>query len=772
MAAISYLTAVGVPPLPSTMDFRNWYYKLLFYRLTQCPKTRTTTYYVASATDSPAGSDSNAGTLAAPWLTMAKVNTTIAASSGDVAILFKRGSVWLYDSVNNPGITIGKDNVTIGAYSSGAKPRFSMFTQDYNASGWTQDGVYTNCWYRTVTNANWTAWVRTYGEVKTAITPFHRFTTLALLDADNTVKGFFYDSGNTKLYVNTTIVAADPDTLHLEAAVALSTPLSAVTIQGSGARVDNIKAEGWGIPRTWAGSSNYPIFQYSDSSLSAVISDCDVFYSAWHCIGMAGVGGNGGASHTVVNCDVGLFIDTGGTALVNYQSDGDNEGIFHDNIIRYGALPVGTSWQPRGYGYYGHTSGGSYKIALHIMWGNTYMDGSYGVSSDGAVENMLIVTQLAEARVFIFNNSYTNSNQYYTNNWGMINQPDAVVANNTISITMPVGTGGRAAFTRNATEPVWLWNNEITFDNRNGTSGGWGGPFYSTLIQYYYAIHNSITIRAGGQITTVNVQTDSAKLIQMRYANNIFLGDKSGAAALWLCATPGNDPLLLHHNAYSSDYLSTTTVTGYGIDPSPTLLNEPLISSVEPVNTSILYEVGDPLPFGINLEYDKNWNIRNTSSPSLGQLQIYEETIVNIETVNKATIGTDIWDVIRGYLNITAITNAAKIVSAYAKSYIKDNSNKDFVVIHKPEISEDTLTMTKKSYPFTILIEIVVSEEEQMKVISDLIRATIESNRESARGSAVFNLKIVKDDTSYETRENVRILHNLLTLQGVYRGAA
>lgn len=140
--------------------------------------------------------------------------------------------------------------------------------------------------------------------------------------------------------------------------------------------------------------------------------------------------------------------------------------------------------------------------------------------------------------------------------------------------------------------------------------------------------------------------------------------------------------------------------------------------------------------------------------------------------ISKAGISTEIWDTIRGYLNNSAVTNNAALVSAYAKSFTKDASNKDFVVVHKPSVTEEMLTFTKKSHPFTIDIEIVVSEEEQMKVISDAVRARIEANRVSARGVGLYNLMITGDDVSYETRDDVRILHNMMTLEGVHRGTA
>lgn len=139
--------------------------------------------------------------------------------------------------------------------------------------------------------------------------------------------------------------------------------------------------------------------------------------------------------------------------------------------------------------------------------------------------------------------------------------------------------------------------------------------------------------------------------------------------------------------------------------------------------------------------------------------------------VAAATITTNIWDAIRGYINHASVTNNAVLISAYAKTFTKDASGKDFVAIHKPNVSEEMLTVTKKKYPFSIDIEIVVSEEEQLKVISDAVRARIESNRATARTTdGLLMLRFTNDEITYEERDNVRMFHNILTIEGLHLG--
>ena len=139
--------------------------------------------------------------------------------------------------------------------------------------------------------------------------------------------------------------------------------------------------------------------------------------------------------------------------------------------------------------------------------------------------------------------------------------------------------------------------------------------------------------------------------------------------------------------------------------------------------------------------------------------------------INSATISTNTWDVIYTLLNVSAITNIAQISSAYAKSYTTNASNKPFVVIHRPNITEEVISFTgKKTYMVSIDIEIVCSEEEQLKVLGDTVRNLLESGIATTRAVYLFGFKVVSDNTAYELRTNRRILHNMMTIEYYRRG--
>jgi hypothetical protein len=87
------------------------------------------TYYV----DSSNGSDSNSGTLSAPWKTVAKVNSTTLAPGQSVG--FSRGGVWRETLIPAQGGTAGNP-ITFGAYGTGAPPQILGSVPASAAGAW------------------------------------------------------------------------------------------------------------------------------------------------------------------------------------------------------------------------------------------------------------------------------------------------------------------------------------------------------------------------------------------------------------------------------------------------------------------------------------------------------------------------------------------------------------------------------------------------------------------------------------------------------------
>jgi parallel beta-helix repeat protein len=108
---------------------------LLFFAIQS--KAQTFTFYV----DSVSGSDSNSGTEAAPWKTIAKVNSTNLLPGQSVGL--KSGGLWRETlEVTHSGIE--GSPITIGSYGTGALPIIDG--SDVLSSGWTAYSGKANVW--------------------------------------------------------------------------------------------------------------------------------------------------------------------------------------------------------------------------------------------------------------------------------------------------------------------------------------------------------------------------------------------------------------------------------------------------------------------------------------------------------------------------------------------------------------------------------------------------------------------------------------------------
>ena len=137
-------------PLPTLESWDDWYENATDTWENECDQPRATTYYFSSSGDDATGD----GTIGNPFETISKAQTLLAASSGDIALLFKRGE----EFPSETGLTVsGKNNVTIGAYGVGADPILHTFTVPIAASGWSQAGG-TDRWTRA--QADRIGWIR------------------------------------------------------------------------------------------------------------------------------------------------------------------------------------------------------------------------------------------------------------------------------------------------------------------------------------------------------------------------------------------------------------------------------------------------------------------------------------------------------------------------------------------------------------------------------------------------------------------------------------
>jgi hypothetical protein len=134
-------------------------------------------------------------------------------------------------------------------------------------------------------------------------------------------------------------------------------------------------------------------------------------------------------------------------------------------------------------------------------------------------------------------------------------------------------------------------------------------------------------------------------------------------------------------------------------------------------------------------------------------------------TINVSTITTNTWDVVQTIIsgNATVDTNSNGVYGAYPQQFIDNAGGLPMVIVHKPEVTEQRLTMTKKKFMVTIRIESFADKADTLKTLSDAVRNALETNKATTRGSnQLYHFKVVEDTEDFDLRANKRIHRNIL----------
>jgi hypothetical protein len=636
----SYSSVVGNPPSILSKSWLDWHNKLLNYRLSECPSARGTTYYFAQN-----GNDANNGlSTGSPKKTLSAAQTILnaAPSNANIALLFRRGDTWLYDGSNNVNLEITKNNVTIGAWSDPNisvenytvnDPVISRFYKLYPTSTvWTLD-TGTTYYVSETTFIGWvrnSGWVPMYGHPKCVI--FHRYTTLANLRSA-TKPGFFWDSGTSRLYINT---QANPNGTAYEACDARpadTTLIAGIHVNGAtGCRIENIRVDGYSIIQNYGGSPPYPIYIEPGTDTACVVYRCKAYFGSWHMIGMAG-GSGSGATFTVAECDAGLAINTGQTVYVSFQGNGGHETLYHRNTARFGALPVGDSWVSSGYDFYGHSNGND--LGLVVSYKNTTLDaGIYGCAYGNLYENTSTISgsthkeRIESCRTFVVGNQFISSAFPTSSTTSLpFGQKNQIAAFNRYDLKVTDRTNGSAISNIGHTAYAYVIGNIISID---GSSAN--GDVYLLAAanggEKVMLLHNHIHFTMNGYSARIEGNFNKAAVGNWSAANNIFSVTQPVTLA-W----PGNIPShVIDNDANSSlynksnayvNFQKTYGSAGYSSDLSAvSLIRIPDIKS-SPTNNDQLYRAGTPSPFGCTLHWDIEGKDMNINNPSIGPVSEY-----------------------------------------------------------------------------------------------------------------------------------------------------
>ena len=362
--AVDFATLVSesIPALESHDVYSYWKHRGTPARALECTSpTRTTTYYVdPSSTTGGTGTTTSTSGANRAFATLSDVNTAISGSSGYIKILFKRGATFSFTD----SITINnKDGIWLGAYGAGAPPVITCFTVSYSST-WTDSGDGITGY---ISPASEPGWLQQTTTEFTKLCPYSWQSSL--VNCQSTVRSMYWDSGNTRLYVNHD-GSALPNSVAFRYSLKTNASHEGVSVIDSDLTViEGIRFEGWGAIN--AGSTYYAVHASASSEARLgrmLVRDCEAYYCGAHCFGSTG-----GGICTYQRCVGGYCTNgTGGTTtFVHYAAtlDSTDEAIFDDCVCRFGGLRNATfanAYSALHQGFYAHNAGNSSQLGLLV----------------------------------------------------------------------------------------------------------------------------------------------------------------------------------------------------------------------------------------------------------------------------------------------------------------------------------------------------------------------------------------------------------------------
>jgi hypothetical protein len=140
-----------------------------------------------------------------------------------------------------------------------------------------------------------------------------------------------------------------------------------------------------------------------------------------------------------------------------------------------------------------------------------------------------------------------------------------------------------------------------------------------------------------------------------------------------------------------------------------------------------------------------------------------------------STLGTEFWDLIKEIVSedssvSSTITNGY-VGDAYPQEFLNDASKRlPLVIIHRPKITEEFLTMKKKKFNISVQIECVADTSAKAKQLSDEVRNALQAEKNSTKAQKLFNFMITSHDERFELRDNKRVHFDILTVSYVWLG--
>lgn len=616
----AYTSAVGVPPVCTSLAFRAWLTRLLNYRLAEIPLSRTLTYYFSQS-----GADANDGlTIATAKKTLAAaqaVHDAWSSTSAGLRLRFNRGDVWRNESA---GLAITKSYVTIDDYGTAnlAKPVFTKFQTAYSAGGWSLTAAQTFTYERAETGD-----VAAFREVDDRDgVPYIRQTSIATTEA--TAGSFWPDPGN-KVYVRprTANLPTSASVVAYESALTNTVKGISTSASADNIRIENIVIEGYGAHRTTDTLGNWPFTIGATGTSAVLLVNCEAYYGTFHNIGQSSASGG---ILTCVNCRAGRMpCNAEGTNFVSFASTGGQEALFYRCRTRGGNTPrTGNNYTApsagQGTPVYAHTS--SSTFALVIAWECEAEPDQYSEMGPTTFANAPSYSDLADCRAFVVDDvfrvrepSAVDAAQNGTNDRyvrGQAPAPNVVYINPNWTfrqLAQDVGNEQKEMLT-NINYGVFI-NPRITLDWRGFAPTSSGSGVYAALTQspliwrmyngdLLYRVYDNIKICGCYLLRVLDTNTYLSTGLMF---NTIIRSNKRRSqefSVAW-----NNNTANLKNNLYVG--CSNKTATRYGYDQDPYLVEA---DDSAAITDSLLLSANQQLVEGYRLEYDANWKPRNSTT--------------------------------------------------------------------------------------------------------------------------------------------------------------
>jgi len=144
--------------------------------------------------------------------------------------------------------------------------------------------------------------------------------------------------------------------------------------------------------------------------------------------------------------------------------------------------------------------------------------------------------------------------------------------------------------------------------------------------------------------------------------------------------------------------------------------------------------------------------------------------------VNLQNIERDVWDTIEGIIaadsatKVTGTLGVNYIGGTWPKKAITAGADLPYIIIHKPTVKEEFLTMKKKKYPVSMVIEVFSNDAAKLKDVSDGVRAALEANQSTTKAVYMYHYMASGDDEGVEIKEDKRIHTNKITCEWLFLG--